>query len=360
MMPNRWPNPGTFNPVSHPTRAPRIRRRIAAFVAGLMTSAAVWACNIPVFRYALERWTPDVCEIILFTEKPLSTDEDAFVRSLERQSSLVGGPANSRVIRAELQALTPELNSLWQSLQQSPNRTPPYVVIRSRYGKDRVANHWSGPLQDSLSVPLLDSPVRRELARRLQKGDAIVWLVLKPTVAADGKDSTATTAALNLLQEQCQALPGKLELPEGIGLQGSELYSEVPLLLQFSVLELSAADPQEQYLIRQLTGFQPAAFDAGEALIVPVFGRGRALEVIPASRLDADLIEDLSRFLCSACSCQVKEQNPGFDLLISTPWNTELFGEDAQLPPAPPVKGTGRSEKPTLLPIPPGRQPAKR
>ena len=264
------------------------------------------------------------------------------------------------MIRAELQALTPELNSLWQSLQQSPNRTPPYVVIRSRYGKDRVANHWSGPLQDSLSVPLLDSPVRRELARRLQKGDAIVWLVLKPTVAADGKDSTATTAALNLLQEQCQALPGKLELPEGIGLQGSELYSEVPLLLQFSVLELSAADPQEQYLIRQLTGFQPAAFDAGEALIVPVFGRGRALEVIPASRLDADLIEDLSRFLCSACSCQVKEQNPGFDLLISTPWNTELFGEDAQLPPAPPVKGTGRSEKPTLLPIPPGRQPAKR
>ncbi len=359
-MSNQLLCPGIPDPVPGPPRAPLYHRRIVAFIACLVTSAAVWACNIPVFRYALERWTPDVCEIILFTQAPLSADQETFVRKLERQSSLVGGPANSRVLRAELQALTPELEAVWQSVQQTPNRKPPWLVIRSRYGKDRITNHWSAPLQESLAVPILDSPIRRELAQRLQKGDAIVWLVLKPAAATDGKDSIATTAALNLLQEQCETLPGKLELPEGIGLQGSELYSEVPLLLQFSVLELSAADPQEQYLIRQLTGFQQANFDAGEALVVPVFGRGRALEVIPASRLDADLIEDLSRFLCSACSCQVKEQNPGFDLLITTPWNTQLFGEDAPLPPASPDRGTGRDEKPTLLPIPPGRQPAKR
>ena len=329
------------------------------FVPALLTSIAVStiavACNIPVFRYALERWTPDICEILIFTSDPLNAEDETFVRNLERQSITASGPANSRVVRAELSSLTPDLKDVWQSLQQTPNLKPPYVVIRSRHGKERIVNHWSGPLKETTSVPILKSPIRKQLAQRLQKGDSVVWLVLKPA-QVDAKDSAATAACLKLLKEQCAALPAQLELPEGIGLQGSELYSEVPLLLQFSVLELDRADPKEQYLVRQLAGFQKQAFDAGEPLVVPVFGRGRALEVIPASQLNADLIHDLTQFLCGACSCQVKEQNPGFDLLISTSWNTILFGEDAELPPPPPAQGTGRTEKPTLLPIPPGRQ----
>ena len=128
-------------------------------------------------------------------------------------------------------------------------------------------------------------------------------------------------------------LPGKMELPEGIGLPGSELYSEVPLLLQFSVLEIDPSDPKEQFLVRQLSGFQAEAFAAGEPLIIPVFGRGRALEVIPASQLNAELIHDLTEFLCGACSCQVKEQNPGFDLLLSTNWN-EALSEKTRRPAA--------------------------
>lgn len=153
------------------------------------------------------------------------------------------------------------------------------------------------------------------------------------------------------MKKEFVALEKKVPMPEGIGLPGSELFSDVPLLLKFSLLEIDATDPKEAFLVKFLTGIQSDAFADGEPLLVPVFGRGRALEVIPASDLTSSLIEDLTMFLSGACSCQVKERNPGFDLLIAADWDKELFGEDGEVPPdAPERQQTGG--KPVLVPIP--------
>ena len=78
--------------------------------------------------------------------------------------------------------------------------------------------------------------------------------------------------------------------------------------------------------------------------------------MIPASQLNADLIHDLTEFLCGACSCQVKEQNPGFDLLLSTDWNAALFGEDSEGPPPEAAAGNGQRKSPELVPIPSGKK----
>ncbi len=56
------------------------------------------------------------------------------------------------------------------------------------------------------------------------------------------------------------------------------------------------------------------------------------MEVIPYGRIDGPLVSDLTKFLCGACSCQVKERNPGFDLLLSVHWTRELFGEGGFVP----------------------------
>jgi hypothetical protein len=51
----------------------------------------------------------------------------------------------------------------------------------------------------------------------------------------------------------------------------------------------------------------------------------------------------------------VKEQNPGFDLLLAANWDRDLFGEDAPLPP--PAKAVGEGDRqPVLLTIPPGQK----
>jgi hypothetical protein len=38
--------------------------------------------------------------------------------------------------------------------------------------------------------------------------------------------------------------------------------------------------------------------------------------------LEPQVIEQAAKFLCGACSCLVKEQNPGFDLLLTSDWDS--------------------------------------
>lgn len=326
-----------------------VRQGIVALIV-LACASIVAACNIPVFRFAIERWKSDACELVVFYEQPLSPADEVLIGELEQASILKSGLANLNVLRVDVNQTTDqELRDLWIATRQKTNLILPAAVARSLKGKGQTINHWQGSLQELRTTNLLRSPVRSELLRRLQEGDAIVWLMLQSS------DEKRNKAVRDLLTTQCNKLPKSIQLPEGIGLPGSELYSEVPLLLQFSMLEIAPDDPAEQYLVRQISGLKFDAFRNGDPLIVPVFGRGRVLEVIPADQLNADLIQELTEFLCGACSCQVKEQNPGFDLLLTTDWNLALFGEGAEGPPENAAIGSGQKSTPELIPIPPGR-----
>ncbi|MBL8818405.1 MAG: hypothetical protein JNL58_20425 [Planctomyces sp.] len=341
----------------------------ATVVLAMVVSANVAdGCNIPVFRFALERWQSDPSEVIVFHRGALTGNALMRVQELE-QACGASSHANLQLIRIDLQGEKPEgetsleYRALWKQIERDQNASQrilkdqslgsnePWVVIRSRFGKDRILPHWQGPLNQLNAGELMDSPVRRELAKRLLSGDAVVWLVLK---SSDAKKAASVS---DMLSKQLASLPRKLELPDGVGLPGSELYSEVPLFLKFSVLEIDSSDPREAFLVSMLQSLNPQAVSAGESLVAPVFGRGRALEVIPAGDLTEVLVEDLTRFLSSACSCQVKEQNPGFDLVMSVNWNVELFGDES----APEMSAPARSridavgEEPILVPIPRGK-----
>ena len=312
-------------------------------------SVHVSACNIPVFRYALERWKSDSYEIVILYDD-LSSDQEQFVAGLEAASTENNGIANAVVVRSKKDADQNETNiGLWKMISQSPEIKLPYLVVRGRAGQGREVQPWQGSFDEAKQVGLLDSPVRRELIRRLQNGHSIVWLMLS------SNDPNRSAETRDLLKSQCQVLESKIKLPDGIGLPGSELHSEIPLLIKFSLLEIDPDDRREALLVKLLTGIHPEAMKKGEPLVVPVFGRGRALEVIPASDMSPALMEDLTLFLGGACSCQVKEKNPGFDLILSTDWNRELFGENGLLPP--PAKTVAdRDRTPVLLSIPPGRK----
>ena len=330
---------------------------IAVVLCLLINSSSV-ACNIPVFRYALERWQPDSCELIVFHKGPLSPDQQQLLQELDGQRTKREDSASTSLTLSDLSAPTPTHASLWQSITSTTKQVAatPYLVVRMKLGKGRTINGWHGSLSDAVKIGILDSPARRELARRLLAGHSVVWLMIRP-----GKESRLASEVreLNTSTQKSLAvnfplLSQELTLPEGIGLPGSELHSEIPLLLKFSLLEIERDDPREAFLVNLFSQIQPEASEQGEALIVPVFGRGRALEVIPASSLTSQLMKDLTVFLSGACSCQVKEQNPGFDLLMSVDWESELFGEGI----APPRVRSTRdrlNKQPELLSIPPGK-----
>jgi hypothetical protein len=317
-------------------------------IALVLTASVAAACTIPVFRFALERWEADRLLVVVYSSGPLGREDEAAVRELAARSTLVGGVLNIEVVRYDVAAPPANLAEIKPPL----DRPLPWLEVRSRLRGPQAAVRWEGPLSEVANGSnVFDSPARQEVIRRLLDGDSAVWLVVGPA------EKNATFVAS--LEEQLAAVRSELMLPAGIGLPGSELYASIPLEIRFSVLAVSHDDALEQAFLKQLA---TAAKDwrKDEAYVIPVFGRLRALEVIPYGEVDDFAVRDICEFFCGACSCRVKQANPGFDLVAAIEWQKRLFG-DAAAPPSEgdgsPLAAEGPSETPQYVNIPAGTAP---
>lgn len=322
----------------------------AILLASSVPAGSTYACNIPVFRYALERWTSDNYEIVVYRDRPLDGPSEPLVQQLEDASQARAGKSNLSVTIVDVNEIADaKLQSLWTKLQPQATGKLPFVAVRTRAGQLGRVTLWSGALADLGKENLLSSPARTELQKRLLAGHAVVWLMIKSS------DESRNRKIRTAITKQFQTLSRTVKLPDGIGLPGSELYAEVPLLMKFSLLEVDPKDDSERYLIQTLGSFEPDALAEDQPILAPVFGRGRALRVVAGDRLNPAMVADMTAFLSGPCSCQVKNQNPGFDLLLSADWQAELFGTDGDQPPDRSA-AEGRNKPPTLLTIPPGRK----
>src|SRR5262249_12511079 len=181
----------------------------------------------------------------------------------------------------------------------SASPTPP--TTRRRRGPGRRA----APRARALSVP----QPRREIARRLRKGDSVVWVLLEGD-AAKTEDETP-----ELLSGELKTVEKTLKLPDGVGEGESRLLSALPLRIAFSVLRVARADPAERMFVAMLLGSQPEEAKGSGPLVFPVFGRGRVLTALTFDALKEGAVKDTASFLCGDCSCLVKRLNPGTDLL---------------------------------------------
>lgn len=299
--------------------------------AGLLWATGANACNVPVFRYALERWQNDIYHCMVFHRGDLSKDDQQRVDDLAKRSTLEGGASNLEVTTIDLaKPFEPGLEEIWKSVPADVKT--PFVVVQSRVGRDKIRTVWQGTLAETDAAKLTTSPDRQEIVNRLLKGHSAVWVILP------GKDELATENLVDLIETELNRLQDELPLPPGIGAPGSEVYSEIPLTLRFSVHVLKPGPEADILLPEIFKRIAPEAAAAGQPLVAPIFGRGRVVDVIPGDKLDEQTVEDLSGFICGACSCQVKEQNPGFDLLTTVKWDERLFAPDVKPPVDAPLK----------------------
>jgi hypothetical protein len=265
---------------------------VSGFVA-LFGVVTLQACQVPVFRYALENWSPASWRVRL-PETALPGVET--------------GGANLQIERASGLAA---------------------MELRLPEGEGEATPVWTGPADAAHWQQMLDSPARRELARRLLAGESAVWLLL------ESGDAAKDEAAVTVLESALQAAQSELKLPEGVvtpaqldepgrkGAAADVLHSDLPLRLAFSVLRLSRDDPAEAVLRAMLIKVEPDLAEyAGDPMVFAVFGRGRALEPLIGRGIHADNIREAASYLCGACSCEIKEQNPGMDLLLAADWTS--------------------------------------
>lgn len=287
-------------------------------LVALMSCAAVpaQACTIPVFRYALERWTPSLYDIVIFRHGDFSREQLTMLESIGRRQ------ANAEIRSVDLAGkVDDEDMELWKAQEKTGDL--PWVVARFPGSDAKSPVAWSGTLSREGLLSSLESPARAELSKRLMAGDSCVWVVLG-SANKENDDRTAKTLATEL-----KRLETTLTLPE-IAPDGPQIKSTIPLKLKFSILRVSRDDPREAALVQMLRVAEPQLFKSEEALVIPVIGRGRAVSALPASKVDGERIGAFAEFVSGQCSCEVKDLNPGIDLLMTANW--DLIFEDGQNP----------------------------
>ena len=299
----------------------------AALVLLALPAAPSGACNIPVFRYALEMWPPDAYVAVVFYRGALSDGQDQAIKYLEQAAEKEDRPLNLQVLRVDLDKTEHKAAlDLWKA--QKTDSLPWLVVLYPpRVIQGAV---WAGAPTLEAAKAIVDSPVRRTIVQRLTAGDACVWVLVESGQA--DKDE----AAVKLLQAEPTATIENFFEP-AYGPDGTE--QDNTEVVGFSLVRLSRSDPAETVLLNMLLRSEEDLETdyASEPIAFPVFGRGRALFALVGPGITEENIEQTRYFLLGPCACQIKWQNPGTDLLLAAAWEwaESALLEEMELPSLP-------------------------
>jgi hypothetical protein len=248
-------------------------RRITLIILFITTSA--FACSVPVFRYALEHWAADAYRVTL------------------PHGAQLGG--NFKTTTADTAKI---------ELRQPASMRNEAIIWSADYSEDNMKR-------------LVDSPARKEIAERLGSGESAVWVLL------ESGDATKDAAAEKFLDERLDYLSSVMELPKLDQQDVKNGLVSVPgdgLRLAFSTLKVKRDDPAESAFVAMLLASEPDLHDIHEPIAFPIFGQGRVLYALVGRGIRVETVDRAAQFLIGSCSCQVKEQNPGVDLVMAVDW----------------------------------------
>jgi outer membrane protein assembly factor BamB len=241
--------------------------------------------RLPLFRTAFERWTPDLYELEVRGTPGLK--ERGILLELRRAG------ANLRIL-------------------EIPSAAPASAVLRYPEETGIAAPIWEGPLE--AAAKLIESPARREIARRLLEGETAVWVLLESGDRA--KDDVAAERLETLLERHGRdlRLPDRLEEAAD-----RPLLESPPLRLAFSTLRIVRAE--EELLARMLLGSEADLAGRTEPMAFAVYGRGRMLPALVGPGIDPNTVGAWAELLAGPTASPSKESTSGNDLLLAADWS---------------------------------------
>jgi hypothetical protein len=316
----------------------------SALAALMGIAGSVWACDVPVYRYALEAWRPEIYHLVVLHRGEIKGGEKRLLGRLLQASAEQTGTVNLSVSTADVdRPLAPPAADLWQQDGSAP--LPRMILIYPRAdGRSRAV--WSGPFDGANVERLLDSPARREMFRHLTGGQSGVWILVE-----SGKPEEDNAAARQL-EELLAAVPQHLTSPALSQPDRWGTRDTSALRIEFSLLRISRADPAEAVLTAMLLQSEPELQSEYVEMptAFPVFGRGRMLFAVVGDGFSLDTVLMACRVIVGPCSCEIKEMNPGIDLLISGDWDEAIDGSLTSSAALPSSDGTHRAENSLALP----------
>jgi hypothetical protein len=321
-------------------------KALITILIAVFFAAQAGACSVPVFRYALERWQADSYTVVIAHDKPLSPAQQTSIDSISTASNNEYGFANLFTIVVDLQT---ETNA--PALKYIPETHPTYPAMFLFYprsfGEPTII--WQDELTDDNAKRIIESKLRKEIEAQILRGRSTTWILV------ESGDNEQDDIAYNQLKTSLEDIRKEADLPGGVATPDGEvtgdpeyashpvdpinqLQSSIPLQISFSIIRLSKDNKDEAVLRSMLMNIEQDLFELSDKpMAFPVFGRGRVLEPLIGDGISEDNITGMSVYLLGACSCEVKMQNPGLDLLFNVDWESWLKGnsmiEDRVLPP---------------------------
>ncbi len=282
---------------------------------GFITPAL--SCSTPVFRYALEMWGAYDYVVEVMHDGPLTAEQLETLEYL-KQTSSEKTPVNIKVVEI--------INNFPAGINKDD-----LPMVRLSYPIEHKIHGmiWEGALTRENAKRIVDSPVRSQVLHNIQRGDAAVWLFLESGNAI--KDDKQ----FNILKAELEHLSNTLKLSEtATDVAGNLLDIKVINTgVSFSLIRIKKDDPAEEVFANMLMGTEvDLKVFKNVPLAFPVFGQGRALYALVGNGIKANNIETACSTIIGWCSCTIKDDNPGTDLLMRADWE-EVIGDSSWIQP---------------------------
>jgi len=314
--------------VTNPARSSRPQPvgRLLMLLVLVAVGIPLVACETPVYRYAMYRWEPAPFEVYFFHSGDLSEEDKELHAEMLSIAQDEESPLNCSLLSVDLEkdpeltGVLPDVRASWETHK---DRLQPGYLVTNPQGSVIHA----GSLDNQELQRLATSPARTALSQQLKQGHAVVFLLLK------GDDAAANTESAKVLAQLCQDVEdGKVELyavPQDPAAredvesqQAAGTATPMKSAHTVTFIEVDRTDEAEKYLVQSLLAVESDLDEITHPMVFPVYGRARALVPYIGKGVHRDNLIDCLEFVTGACSCTVKEQNPGIDLLVRYDWET--------------------------------------
>jgi len=306
-----------------------LRKYLLLLVVLGMIPATAFACKVPVFRYALERWNVDRYTMVVMVDGEPDKEVAKAIKRITEASATEAANVELQVI--DLKTLSPQQQ--WQLEDFDPTVETPHLQVfyPERNGRRKLC--WEGAFTSSVADKWLRSPLRSKVAEELVSGASAVFVLVE---CEDSKLNQQVEESVRLGVRQAME---EISIPDGViprfganeylqqhpeASLDDVLRCDVPLKVDFQIVRLAFDDQSESALRAMGNGL---AASSSCPWLIPIFGRGRMLDTIDARNLTAQTVLNACQYMVGECSCTVKTQNPGVDLLMSANWSESLGGD---------------------------------
>ncbi len=271
------------------------------------------------------KWKSDFYRAVVIynAENPVESDEGFNAIQAKAEEKIKSLNLSIRKVDVTNKANIDEKTA--EALKLLENVKFPFTFIYLPENSDVENPLWSGNMSLEDADTVADSPARREIARRLLHGEAVVWLLIESGI--EYKDYRI----LKLLTEEIKSIGIKTpdsDTPSSTGTEVGKRGNNLGKPVKMSIIRISRDEVAEKILLNILSGIEPEIMNvSNEPVLVPIHGRGRILNLISNDEISRENIRNMIGFFVGGSPEGDENVKPGTVLLLSVDWDEFAKGK---------------------------------